>query len=302
MERSSDAINRRTVLKLIAGGVTALSLAACGYYDEQATKVKIDNDEYYFMKEKAYDKSPQQYQGKYYDISHHQFTLNDKEGILLPQEDFFPNERSLFHWRDTKITPEILEDNPIFQTITQRTAKYIQGVKETLGGMYGDFVLPQAVATAVRKTLIYDSRKAMWGSLLPLDTRLKLGQTNCQEYVAAVAATLAWFGKPSDAVMHTYLDPNGSGRRLDHLYNAIDIDGRCWIIDATASEKPYAFWHFFEDQKNIDNNPEAGVIKYDSIFPNQRLPWAKPAWTTTVSSQDKMGPNMIAFAMEKVQL
>jgi hypothetical protein len=91
------------------------------------------------------------------------------ESILIPQKDFFPNERSLFNWRDTKATPDLLTTNPVFQDIRNKTEILIEESGKTLGGMYKDFVIPHAVATAVRKTLKYDSTKAKIGSILPFN-------------------------------------------------------------------------------------------------------------------------------------
>ena len=295
-------INRRTALKIIAGGVAAVSLVACGYYEKQSTKVEINDADYYLLREKAYTKSPRDYNSKYYDIPRNQYISDPLQGILLPQQDFFPNERSLFNWRDTRATPEMFEQNPVFKTIIQRTEKLISGASKSLGGMYQDYVLPQAVAIAVKRTLTYDSTKAKWGALFPFNSRVNSGYTDCQEFTGVVATALAKFGKVSDVAMHTYLDPNGTGRRLDHLYGAVDINNRCWIIDATQSEKIYPFWDYLRYQEKIKNIPEGGVIKYDSVFPNYELPWKNPQWTSIQSEQDKMAVNAVAFAMEKVEI
>ncbi|HRN70518.1 MAG TPA: hypothetical protein PLS49_05010, partial [Candidatus Woesebacteria bacterium] len=171
----AEGVDRRTALKMLIGGVTAISLAACGYYDNQSTKVEINEEDYYLLKEKNYQKSSQDYDGKFYDITTNQFTADPHQGILLPKEDFFLNERSLFHWRETKATPEMLQNNPVFQQIIRHTEELMEATSKSLGGQYKDFILPQAVATAVRKTLKYDHTKAQWGSLSTYDFRLKMG-------------------------------------------------------------------------------------------------------------------------------
>ncbi|HRN70891.1 MAG TPA: hypothetical protein PLS49_06965, partial [Candidatus Woesebacteria bacterium] len=118
---------------------------------------------------------------------------------------------------------------------------------------------------------------------------------------ATVAYALAHFGKPSAVAMHTYLDPKGTGKRLDHVYNIVDINGSCWVIDSTNSDKPYALWDFLQFQEEINNKPEGGIIKYDAVFSNQELPWQNPKWTSSTSTQDKMAPNTIAFVMDKIE-
>jgi len=299
MVHELEPINRREFLRLVRNSAIALALTACGQNVNSGTRIEVGNREYSLVRGRNYSKCPQKYQGLFFNLANGQYTEKSTEGILLPQEDYFSDERSLFHWRDTKASPEILQRSAVFQDVFRKTEHYMHEAKKILGETYDEnYIFPQAVACAVRKTLIYNS-KASLGSLSPLDYRLKLGLTDCQEFTAATAYTLAHFGLPSDVVMHSYYAPDGSGRVLEHLYNALSINNRCWIIDATTYGKAVSLRDYIEVQEGIHNGPKFGIIKYDSVFPNHKLPWDDSRWTGSVSGQDRMVQNTIAYAMGK---
>lgn len=239
---------------------------------KKGNEVQIEN--YILTGANTYLKNPAKFGDTYFDVSTRSFITEPSESsILLSDRDVFAN-RGYLSSRDMLATPDFLLSNPVFLALLKRTEEISTLLQAKLGGQFSQFQIPQAIATAIREQLVYDTNLARKQTFAKLDTRVIENATDCQEFTALTAYLLAANGIESDVLGYVFLDEKGN--RLSHVCNVVSVDGTACVIDTTYSNEllPISEYLMKYPRTKIINNE----LFFDSVYPNKALPWDNAKW------------------------